>query len=356
MGGGRQFGEILKKQRARKGLSKKSGTGRNGIVKTTPKTTPKMTVKASVKNKIRPAAKKKTHANKKKTQPITRKSASRGQIQSNTSAQLVDLSGPQKKATSTKKQIENDLKKNGRVRQILARSSPENIDAAGMKTVEEFGIRPVSQITTGTIQSSFHKAERENNAETYTGRFPIVGIGSSAGGIETLSELLATVDCETGMGFVIIQHLAPNHETLLPAILARVTKMPIHLGKTDMQIEPNTIYILPPNTNMGVVSGKLEVLPRIENPGRHMPIDFFFRCLADDQQHLAIGVILSGADGDGAQGLRAINAQGGITIVQEPSSALVDGMPKSAIMAGAIMAGAIVKFYRSKRSGPSYCG
>lgn len=198
----------------------------------------------------------------------------------------------------------------------------------------EFAGKPRAQITTGSVQASFHEKERKATRGQYTGAYPIVVVGASAGGIESFSELLTHLPADTGMSFIFIQHLSPQHESILPAILSRVTKMTVVHGSNDQVAEPNHVYVIPPNTNMGIVHGVLKTMPRIESPGRHMPIDFIFRCLADDQAHFGIGIVLSGADGDGAQGLRAIRAQGGITFVQDPKTAKVDGMPKSAILAG----------------------
>ncbi len=208
------------------------------------------------------------------------------------------------------------------------------LDGPAEKTFKEFAGKSPEQITTGSVQASFHEKERNAMRGTYSGTFPVVGIGASAGGVESFSELLSYLPIDTGMSFVLIQHLAPKHESLLPAILSRVSKMPVKRAETDMVAKPNHVYVIPPNTNMGLINGVIKLLPRLESPSRHMPVDFFMRCLADDQNHLAIGVILSGADSDGAQGMRAIRAQGGLTLVQDPRTAKVDGMPRNAIAAG----------------------
>ena len=112
--------------------------------------------------------------------------------------------------------------------------------------------------------------------------------------------------------------------------------MPVLAAENDMVIKPDHVYVIPPNVNMGIIFGVLKLMPRPDAPVKHLPVDFFLRCLADDQNHFAIGIILSGADGDGAQGLRSIRAQGGLTLVQDPTTARVNGMPQSAIQAGGV--------------------
>ncbi len=211
----------------------------------------------------------------------------------------------------------------------------QKIDKAAHEVIEEFKTIPKKALTAGSLQASFHQKERENSKAQYTGSFPIVAVGASAGGLESYTELLQNLPDDTGMSFVFIQHLAAEHESLLPPILSRISSMEVIRAESDMKAEPNKVDVIPPNTNIGIVNGVLKLLPRIEGPGRHMPIDFFLRCLSDDQAHLAIAVILSGADSDGSQGIRAIRAQGGIVIVQDPKTAKVPGMPTNAIASGA---------------------
>jgi two-component system CheB/CheR fusion protein len=208
------------------------------------------------------------------------------------------------------------------------------LDASAKEVLQEFSGKPLKDVTAGSLQASFHAKERDATKGSYTSSYPIVVVGASAGGIESFTELLTCLPSNTGMGFIFIQHLSPQHESILPAILSRVTKMEVVHGANDMMVMPDKVYVIPPNTNMGLIKGVLKLLPRIEPPGRHKPIDFILRCLADDQAHFAVGVILSGADGDGAEGLRSVRAQGGITLVQDPKTAKVDGMPKAAILAG----------------------
>ena len=167
-------------------------------------------------------------------------------------------------------------------------------------------------------------------------RFPVVGIGASAGGLEAVVHLLANLPSDTGIAFVLIQHLDPTHESLSAEILSRKTPMSVKEVTDGLQVEPNNIYVIPPNHNMAILRGVLALLPRTEDRGRHMCIDFFLQSLAEDQKERAIGVILSGTASDGTAGLEAIKAQGGVTIAQDPKSAKYDGMPRSAIASGTV--------------------
>jgi two-component system, chemotaxis family, CheB/CheR fusion protein len=162
---------------------------------------------------------------------------------------------------------------------------------------------------------------------------PIVGIGASAGGLETFTQLLKALPSDTGMAFVLIQHLDPRHESMLAKLLSTATRMPATEVKEPERVLPNHIYVISPNADIAVQQGVLHAVVRNEPAGRHMPVDYFFRSLAEDQGARAIGVVLSGTGSDGTLGLRAVKAEGGITFAQEPRSAKYDGMPQSAIRA-----------------------
>jgi two-component system CheB/CheR fusion protein len=164
--------------------------------------------------------------------------------------------------------------------------------------------------------------------------FPIVGIGASAGGLSAYSKLLKALPVDTGMGFVLVQHLDPKHASMLPELLGRTTLMPVIEIKDGMHVEPNSVYVMPPNHSLAILHGILRLMPRPDALGKHLPIDDFFRTLAGDMQNNAIGVILSGTASDGTFGLRAIMAEGGITFAQSEASCEYDGMPHSAIVAG----------------------
>src|SRR5437870_9222844 len=166
-------------------------------------------------------------------------------------------------------------------------------------------------------------------------RLPIVGIGASAGGLEASTHLLQNLPLDTGMGFVLVQHLDPAHASALTTLLARATSMPVHEVSNNMPVQPNHVYVIPPNTTMAIARGSLQLQPRQETSGAHRSIDFFFESLAQDQRERAIGVILSGTASDGTLGLEAIKAEAGITFAQD-QSAKYDSMPRSAIAAGCV--------------------
>ncbi|MGZ9236008.1 MAG: chemotaxis protein CheB, partial [Anaerolineales bacterium] len=164
--------------------------------------------------------------------------------------------------------------------------------------------------------------------------FPIVGIGASAGGLEALEAFLANVPANSGMAFVIIQHLDPTHKGVMVELLRRGTGMRVFQAKDRMRIEPNCVYVIPPNKDMSILHGSLHLLDPVAPRGLRLPIDYFFRTLADDQQDNSIGVILSGMGSDGTLGVRAIKEKAGVVFVQESGSAKFDSMPRSAIEAG----------------------
>ncbi len=164
--------------------------------------------------------------------------------------------------------------------------------------------------------------------------FPIVGIGASAGGLEAIELFLQNVPEKSNMAFVIVQHLDPTHKGIMVELVQRSTSMKVMQVKDRTQIQANCVYIIPPNKNMSILHGILHLLDMLSPRGFRLPIDFFFRSLADDQQENSIGVILSGMGSDGTLGLRAIKEHAGTVFVQEPSNAKFDGMPRSAIDAG----------------------
>src|ERR1700732_4045042 len=166
--------------------------------------------------------------------------------------------------------------------------------------------------------------------------FPIVGVGASAGGLEAFTQLLKSLGSRTEMAYVLVQHLDPSHESALTHLLAKATEMHVRQVTDATLVEPNTVYVIPPNVYMMISRGILRLTPRTETRGPHMPIDRFLRSLAEDQRSNAIGVILSGTASDGTLGLAAIKAEGGITFAQDKKSAKFDGMPQSAIAAGCV--------------------
>jgi len=175
-----------------------------------------------------------------------------------------------------------------------------------------------------------------HQAEGHPNRFPIVGIGASAGGLEASLALLAAVPSKTGMGFVLVQHLEPTYESHLSEILARSTAMPVVQAGQNTPVEKDHLYVIPPNAMLTINDGVLHLSPRADSPNPHYPIDQFFHSLADDQGSQAICVILSGSSSDGAQGLRAIKCASGTTFCQDEESAKYEVMPHSAIATGAV--------------------
>jgi len=163
----------------------------------------------------------------------------------------------------------------------------------------------------------------------------VVGIGASAGGFEAFGELLNALPNDTGMAFVLVQHLDPHHTSALAGLLGHRTKLPVIEVSQGTVVLPNRIYVIPPNANMTIARGVLSLTPRPEAGERYMPIDLFLRSLAQDQKSNAIGVILSGAATDGTLGLKAIKSEGGITFAQD-ESAKFDGMPRNAVVAGVV--------------------
>ncbi|OGT17477.1 MAG: SAM-dependent methyltransferase, partial [Gallionellales bacterium RIFOXYB12_FULL_54_9] len=164
--------------------------------------------------------------------------------------------------------------------------------------------------------------------------FPIVGIGASAGGLEAFEAFFRACPADTGMAFVLVSHLDPDHQSLLTEILQRSTAMPVAEAIDQIRVEPDHIYVIPPNREMAILGGMLQLSLPDHVRGQRMPIDGFLRSLADDQAELAIGIVLSGTATDGTLGLRAILGAGGVCVVQDPSTAQYDGMPRSAIAAG----------------------
>ncbi|MGZ8174078.1 MULTISPECIES: chemotaxis protein CheB [Methylobacter] len=162
----------------------------------------------------------------------------------------------------------------------------------------------------------------------------IIGIGASAGGLEALEQLLSHVPVGNNAAFVVIQHLDPTKQGLLPELLQRITPMSVVQAGDGMKVKPNYVYVIPPNKELAILHGKLHLLDPVEPRGLRLPIDFFFKSLADDRHEQAVAVILSGMGSDGTLGLRAIKENAGLTLVQTPESAKFDAMPLSAINAG----------------------
>ncbi len=166
------------------------------------------------------------------------------------------------------------------------------------------------------------------------GSFPIIGLGASAGGLEALEQFLGHVPPKSGLGFVIVQHLDPTHKGIMAELLQRSTPMPVVQIKDRMKIEPDHVYVIPPNKDLSILRGTLHLLEPSAPRGLRLPIDYFFRSLAEDCNEQSIGVILSGMGSDGSLGLRAIKEKAGAVFIQTPETAKFDSMPRMAIEAG----------------------
>ncbi len=165
-------------------------------------------------------------------------------------------------------------------------------------------------------------------------RFPIVGIGASAGGLEALQEFFGHTPAETGVGFVVVTHQHPGHVSLLPNLLAKSTSMPVLEAEDGTEVKPNHVYVGVPGGLLAITGGVLRRLDADSTCAPHLPIDYFFRSLAEDQHEHAICIVLSGTGADGTLGTRAIKAESGMAMVQEPPSAKYAGMPSSAMATG----------------------
>jgi two-component system CheB/CheR fusion protein len=189
---------------------------------------------------------------------------------------------------------------------------------------------------------------------------PVVGIGASAGGLNAFKKFFAGMPGDSGMSFVLIQHLDPTHESLTAELLGKHTTMSVVQVESDMRVEPNHVYVIPPNRYLSISSGVLRLSVPVERRGLRMPVDLFLRSLAEDQREHGIGIILSGTGTDGTLGVKEIKAAGGMTMAEEPATAQYDGMPRSAIATGSVdyvlpaekMAAALLEYVRHSHLQP----
>jgi two-component system CheB/CheR fusion protein len=165
--------------------------------------------------------------------------------------------------------------------------------------------------------------------------FPIVGIGASAGGLAATTELVRELRPHPGVGIVIVHHLDPTHESSLVELFSRATSLTVHAASDGELVEVNHIYVVPPNAGLLIADGRLQLTPRVEAGGMHLPINRFFESLAEDHKAWAVGVLLSGSGSDGSLGIQAIKAAGGITFAQD-ASAEYPSMPESAVATGCV--------------------
>jgi Chemotaxis response regulator containing a CheY-like receiver domain and a methylesterase domain len=181
----------------------------------------------------------------------------------------------------------------------------------------------------GKIKSTLSTKKVASDSDI--GLFPIVGIGASAGGLEALEQFLGNVPENSGMAYIVVQHLDPTHKGMLPELLQRISKMKVFQVKDRMVVRPNCVYVIPPNKTMSIFKGILHLHKPLLERGQRLPIDFFLLSLAEERKELGVGLILSGMGSDGSLGIRAIKEKNGIAMVQDPKNAKFDSMPHNAI-------------------------
>jgi two-component system CheB/CheR fusion protein len=205
---------------------------------------------------------------------------------------------------------------------------------------------PIVVKTEDAREIAENAAELQESVGKINSSFPIVGIGASAGGLAAFEAFFSGMPADTdgfgkhpagsGMAFVLVQHLDPDHKSILTELIRRYTRMQVFEVEDGMVVQPNCAYIIPPNCDMAFLNGTLHLMEPAAPRGQRLPIDFFFRSLAQDQHEKAICIVLSGTGSDGTQGVRAIKGEGGMAMVQSPDSAEYDGMPRSAISTGLV--------------------
>ncbi len=203
-----------------------------------------------------------------------------------------------------------------------------------IKTKPKSKIKTKSKVK--TEETKIRKRKISSKASFSQESFPIVGIGASAGGLEAFEDFFSQIDSETGMAFVIVTHQHPGYVSALPEIIGKFTGMELLTIKDGMQVRQNCVYLIPSGVNLAIFNKSLHLIKTEGMHGSQLPIDFFFRSLAEDQKDKAVGIILSGTGTDGTLGLRAIKGESGMIIVQDNKSAKFSGMPQSAIDTGLV--------------------
>jgi two-component system CheB/CheR fusion protein len=214
------------------------------------------------------------------------------------------------------------------------------------------------------VRGKRRRAQSEKRAERTTAplKFPVVGIGASAGGLEALKRFFDAMPTDSGMAFVLVPHLDPTHGSLMVKLLSRQTAMEVSEAKEGILVRPNCVYVIPPNRDLLIAGGRLHLAETTEQRGLQTAIDPFLRSLAEDQREKSIGIVLSGTGSHGTPGLKEIKLAGGMTMAQDPETADFDQMPQSAIGAGIVdyvlppekMPEALINYIRQpylKRSG-----
>ena len=183
-------------------------------------------------------------------------------------------------------------------------------------------------------KNSLKKVEQEKPRNGIP--FPVIGIGASAGGLETLNALFSIMPADSNMAFVVIQHLSPQHKSIMASLLEKQTQMVVSEIEDGATVEPNHVYLNPPGKNVAIFNRRLHLMEPVKSNSINLPIDFFFKSLSEDQGENAVGIILSGTASDGTLGIREINSGNGMVMVQDPDTAKYDGMPRSAVDTGLV--------------------
>ena len=209
--------------------------------------------------------------------------------------------------------------------------------------------------TAGKPAKKVKKGKKAVAVQKQAAGFPIVGIGASAGGLEALETFFSHMPHDSNIAFVVIQHLSPKHKSIMGSLLAKCTEMEVLEMQDGMKIHPNRVYLNPPDKNVVIINGALQLMIPVKTGSINLPIDCFFRSMAEDLGEKAICIILSGTATDGTLGLKAVKGEGGIAVVQDPESAKYDGMPRSAIATGVVdfilsvekIPGELIKYVRA---------
>lgn len=200
-------------------------------------------------------------------------------------------------------------------------------------TTEEYPASEEHSTADESVGASGEKTVQETEG-VQAQPFTVVGMGASAGGLEALVQFFDECNEDTGLAFVIVQHLSPDSKSLMPELLSRHTSMPVKATATGEEVVPDHVYLIPPGKNMTIVGGKLMLATQDRSGGLNLPIDLFFESLAHDLGHRSVAIVLSGTGSDGARGIRAIKEAGGMVMVQDETTAKFDGMPRSAVSTG----------------------
>jgi chemotaxis response regulator CheB len=190
------------------------------------------------------------------------------------------------------------------------------------------------------IKSNTLKERRPNNRKRNLMRdisdnsFYVIGIGASAGGLEALEGFFRNMPENSGMAFIVVSHLDPTRISIMPELLQKSTSMKLLQAKDGMLVKPDHVYVAPPNRDLGILHGTIQLIEPLEAHGFRHPIDFFFKSLSEDSGEKAVSIILSGMGSDGSTGLKAVKSELGMVMVQNPKTAKYDGMPVSAVSTG----------------------